>query len=635
MPTPRRQNAPATPRNGQLDELLSFIDRTRGFDFSGYKRSTLERRIAKRMDLVGVEDYESYRDFLELNAHEFADLFDTILINVTGFFRDRPAWDYVAETVVPKLLEELPDARPVRVWTAGCATGEEAYTVAMILAEALGEEAFRRRVKIYATDADERALTKARHAEYGAEVVKDVPEELLERYFDPTSAGFFRFRPELRRSVIFGRNDLVQDAPISRIDLLTSRNVLMYFTADAQVRILERFNFALNETGYLFLGRAEMLITHTDLFKPVDLKSRVFRRASGSALRERLAFVGATGIVEPEGDGRHAELRSGAIALAPVAQVIVDRGGFVIEVNQRARDLFGLGTQDVGRPFQDLELSYRPVDLRSAIERALADRSAVHLPDVRWVRDGGDERVIDIAVTPVPGLGANLLGTTVSAQDVTAVSRVNEENERRKRELESAYETLQSTVEELETTNEELQSTNEELETTNEELQSTNEELETMNEELHSTNDELEVLNDEQNERARELDRVNMFLEGILGSLGVGVIVVDDAGVVQLWNSDSRELWGLGPDEAEGEPLMELDIGLPLDAVREVLDTAVREQKRGSVLVDAVNRRGRSFECLVRALPLVRNDGELYGAILVMSDPRSDPNATVAAAARG
>jgi two-component system CheB/CheR fusion protein len=408
----------------------------------------------------------------------------------------------------------------------------------------------------------------------------------------------------------------------------------MYFTADAQVRILERFNFALNEAGYLFLGRAEMLITHTDLFTPVDLKARVFRKGPGSALRERLAFVGASGIVEPDGDGRYTELRAGAIALAPIAQVIVDRSGSVIEVNQRARDLLGLVATDIGRPFQDLELSYRPVDLRSAIEKALADRSAVHLPDVRWARDDRDERVLDIAVTPVPGPGGSPLGTAVSLQDVTEVSRVNEENERRKRELESAYEALQSTVEELETTNEELQSTNEELETTNEELQSTNEELETMNEELHSTNDELEVLNIEQNERSRELDRVNMFLEGILGSLGVGVVVVDYDGVVQLWNSDSRELWGLSPDEAEGTPLMELDIGLPLDAVREVLDAAFREQKRGSVLVDAVNRRGRSFECLVRALPLVRGDGDLYGAILVMSEPRSDPQAAAAAIAR-
>jgi two-component system CheB/CheR fusion protein len=413
-----------------------------------------------------------------------------------------------------------------------------------------------------------------------------------------------------------------------------SRNALMYFTPETQARILGHFNFSLNGNGFLFLGKAEMLITHTDLFTPVDLKSRVFRKGPGSPLRERLAFVGAQSIVEPGGHGAYAELRAGAIALAPIPQVLVDRSGSVIEVNQRARDLFGLTATDIGRPFQDLELSYRPADLRSAIERALADRSTVHLPDVRWVRDDHSERVLDIAVTPVPGPGGNPLGTAVSLQDVTAVSRVNEENERRKRELESAYEALQSTVEELETTNEELQSTNEELETTNEELQSTNEELETMNEELHSTNDELEVLNNEQNERSRELDRVNMFLEGILGSLGVGVIVVDSDGVVQLWNTDSRELWGLSPDEAEGRALLELDIGLPLDAVREVLDAAFREQKRGSVLVDAINRRGRSFECLVRALPLVRADGHLYGAILVMSEPRADPRAAAAVSAR-
>src|SRR3954447_2541391 len=226
--------APAAPDEA-LDVLLEYLKLQRGFDFTGYKRSTLERRVAKRMEAVGAADYEAYMDHLEVQQDEFAMLFNTILIHVTAFYRDPEAWAYLASDVLPGLLEAKGPDAPIRVWSAGCASGEEAYTAAMVLAEAMGEQAYLERVKIYATDVDDEALDQARHAVYSAKDVESVPEPLLKKYFERSDTRC-TVRKDLRRTAIFGRNDLVQDAPISKIDLLLCRNTLMYFNAETQAR---------------------------------------------------------------------------------------------------------------------------------------------------------------------------------------------------------------------------------------------------------------------------------------------------------------------------------------------------------------------------------------------------------------
>lgn len=210
---------------------------------------------------------------------EFSALFNTILINVTAFFRDPPAWDFVRDAVVPAMLAERGPSDPIRVWSAGCASGQEAYTLAMILAEAMGADEFRQRVKVYATDIDEEALSEARAASYDAKAVESVPPELLERYFEHAN-GRYVFRKDLRRAVIFGRNDLVKDAPISRVDLLVCRNTLMYLNAETQRTVLGRLHFALAPQGTLLLGHAEMLLSHADRFTPLNLKHRIFRKAA-------------------------------------------------------------------------------------------------------------------------------------------------------------------------------------------------------------------------------------------------------------------------------------------------------------------------------------------------------------------
>jgi two-component system CheB/CheR fusion protein len=604
-----------------LDALLDFVKRTRGFDFTGYKRSTIERRVARRMAELAIGSYEEYVDHLELHSAEFSALFNTILINVTGFFRDPSTWEHLAGEVVPPLIAARPPNSPLRIWCAGCATGEEAYTVAMVFASALGESAFLDRVKIYATDVDEEALDVARHGKYPARLMEDVPPEALERFFERTEQHY-TFRRELRRAVIFGRNDLVQDAPISRIDLLVCRNTLMYFNAETQSRILRRFHFALDDDGVLLLGKSEMLIRHADLFRPTDMKRRIFEKVHRPTMRDRVRVMAADLASSAPHDVAGA-LRDGAHDLTVGAQVVVDAQGTVVLANAHARRMLGLGAQDVGRRLQDLDLSHRPVELRPSLQRVGDQRQPIAIEGVPWRPPAGHERVIDVRLSPIVSEG-ELLGTAISFSDVTDVVGLRGELAEAKRDLTQAHEELQSTVEELETTNEELQSTNEELETTNEELQSTNEELETMNEELQSTNEELETMNDELRQRTFELNDVNAFLETILTTIGLAVAVLDRRQHVQLWNGQARELWGLTPEEVEGRHLLGLDLGLSVEQLKPLLLAAGRgDSERQTITLDAVNRRGKEMRCDVSVLPLkTQGNGEINGMILLM-EPRT------------
>jgi two-component system CheB/CheR fusion protein len=233
-----------------LGDLLTFLREQRGVDFTGYKRPSLARRVRRRMEMVDVADLGAYQDLLEAEPDEQSRLVETVLINVTKFFRDDGAWQFLADEIVSKLIDAKGADEPIRVWSAGCASGEEAYTIAMILAETLGIDEFRRRVKIYATDVDDDALGVGRRGSYTTRQLEPVPDELIARYFEPGDDER-TFRSDCRRSVIFGRHDITTDAPISRLDLLICRNVLMYLVRETQRGVLSRFHYALGG-GYLF-----------------------------------------------------------------------------------------------------------------------------------------------------------------------------------------------------------------------------------------------------------------------------------------------------------------------------------------------------------------------------------------------
>src|SRR5829696_6118988 len=531
--------------------LIDYIKSDRGFDFTGYKRPSLERRIQKRMQAHRLEAYDDYRAYLVEHPDEFVELFNTILINVTAFFRDVAAWEYLRAEIVPRIVEESNERGGIRIWSTGCASGEEAYTLAIAFAEELNGSTFADRVKIYATDVDEEALTEGRHATYPAARVENVPADLRERYFEQHDERY-TVKPELRRGVIFGRHDIVQDPPISRIDLLASRNTLMYFKKEAQARILTNFHFALRGGGFLFLGKSEMMLARSDLFHPVDVKRRVFQKTG----RERQFELPPRPVLEPRRErATERMMQDVGFETAPIAQLVVDSDGTLMLANLQARVLFGLSQRDVGRPLKDLEVSYKPVELRSQLDQVYAERHAITVSGVEWAPGKGATMVMDVQLVPLVSADSEVFGVGISFVDVTRFRRLQEAFDKSKQDTETAYEELQSTVEEMETTNEELQSTNEELETTNEELQSTNEELETMNEELQSTNEELQTVNEELRERTGELDQLNAFLESVLASVGSAAVVVNQDMHVLMWNSRAEDLWGLRADEVQGKPL--------------------------------------------------------------------------------
>ncbi|GAA0476005.1 hypothetical protein Aca07nite_78820 [Actinoplanes capillaceus] len=404
-----------------FEALLVHLKEARGFDFTGYKRSSLIRRVRRRMSQVGTPGYPEYLDHLQVHPDEFTALFNTILINVTAFFRDADAWEYLRDEVLEPMVAGRPGDTPIRVWSAGCASGEEAYTLAMALAEILGVERFRERVKIYATDVDEEQLTEARQAAYGEREVRDLAPGLVERYFEQVD-GRLVFRKDLRRSVIFGRNDLVQDAPISRIDLLTCRNTLMYFNAETQAKILGRFHFALAETGVLFLGKAEMLLNHSSLFAPIDLRRRVFRRVprphAPGAVPGRV-----TGLDEP---------RDETFTASPLS----DADGSLLGVNLVFRDV------TAARRLQD-ELEHANHQLEAAYEELQSTNEELE---------------------------------TTNEELQSTVEELETTNE----ELQSTNEELETMNEELQSTNDELKSINDQLRISTARLDEANAFLETV-----------------------------------------------------------------------------------------------------------------------------------------------------------
>jgi two-component system, chemotaxis family, CheB/CheR fusion protein len=317
----------------------------------------------------------------------------------------------------------------------------------------------------------------------------------------------------------------------------------------------------------------------------------------------------------------HVRLRDAAYDAIPVAQIVLDLHSNLSLINQEARTMFDLRLQDVGRPFYELDLSYRPVELRARIEQVYTDLRAQLLTNIERPLPDGKTQSLDIHLVPVIDTDGTPLGISIAFHDVTHHRRVQLELEKNRQELETAYEELQSTNEELETTNEELQSTVEELETTNEELQSTNEELETMNEELQSGNEELQTINDELRERTDEVQRSKAFLESILASLHAAAVVVDPNFHILMWNAEASELWGLQANEVYGKSFLNIDIGLPVEQlrpqVRAVLSGSATFQE---VVLQATNRRGKAMQYRITCTPLLGAEGDTQGVILLMEE---------------
>ena len=610
------------PDGAELESLLEYLRDTRSLDFTGYKRPSLTRRIRKRMHEVDAERFDDYRDVLESDPAEQARLVDTILINVTAFFRDEDAWQFLADEVVPGIVEAAGDG-PIRVWSAGCASGEEAYSLAMVFADHVGVDEFRHRVKIFATDTDDGALAEARRGVYTHRQLEPVSAERIERYFEPVDDGF-AFRSDCRRQVIFGSNDVTADAPISHLDLLVCRNVLMYLVTDTQRHVLHRFHYALEPHGHLFLGKAETISARSDLFDPVDSQLRLFRRTPGPDLPQGIGALA-------ERVGSDDVLHELALAATPVAQIVLDVEGRVSGVNTRARAMLGVSVDDIGRSFRVLDLAHRPVELAPHIEQAYAERQPVVLHDVSRPLADGQLQFLEISIAPLRTSAGVDLGVSVTFADVTELGRTRMDLEQSGRDLEVANRSLRTTNEELETAVEELQSTNEELETTNEELQSANEELETMNEELQSANEELETMNEELLTQTDRIEAARRFLTGILDAVPLGLAVVDEQLDVVLWNQTAEHLFGLRAADVVDRSFLALDFGLPVGSIGPLLhavagdDVPRRARDSRSTVVEAEDARGMRFSCRVSVGRIGRaTDGDTR--LMVLMEPIDESN---------
>ena len=607
-------------RDVTLKELLQELAEQRGFDFRGYKKTTLERRFRRRMFQLNIGNYGDYGEYIRRHPDEINELLNTILINVTEFFRDPPAWEILRHEILPSLLKPLKPGHSFRVWSAGCASGEEPFSAAILLAEYFGPRIQEYDIKIYATDIDEDALNSARRGEYPSDKLKRLRAEWRDKYFH--GKGLLRVNREIRKLVIFGRSNLAQDAPISHVNLLICRNLLIYFDADLQKQILSRLHYALEPGGALFLGKSESQLTNSSHFRRVNARWRIFQRVTGSVFDEtaqpRQEIEEQTGPsrTREELDGVRQQqrylletLRIGVIALGP--------DDVVVQNNSAALTLCGLPPLSLaGRRLHETDLSIRIPELSPHLQSTrVNNESAKFLSRIKTLNE---EKLVELTIRPTLDEKGERSGTLVYLDDQTLQEKLQVTVE----ELESTSEELQSANEELETTNEELQSTNEELETTNEELQSTNEELETTNEELQSLNEELETTNQELEERTKELDQVNSVYAQTLEKIRLPVMLVDQERHIEFWNARALRLFGF-----KDKPPVELTIDqLPLSQeLRTVLlrrhrAVLVKEEPaiaRGHFLGGKLNLRADIHFSVIPREDRAKN-------VLIMFEPSSD-----------
>jgi two-component system CheB/CheR fusion protein len=596
------------------------------------------------MQELGYQSIVDYQDLLEADIDEFTALFNTILINLTGFFRDAAAWKYLESHIVPELLERHPDDEPIRVWSAGCATGEEPYTIAMVFANMLGVSDTARRVKIYATDIDLEALAQARTGVYSEKALADIPEPDRNAYFVPDAhkRGLVII-PPLRRTVVFGRLDLTRDPPISRVDLLACRNTLMYLNAETQSFVIPRLHYALRDGGYLFLGRAEMVLRGgAGRFTPISLKHRIFvamphfvpQHPPEMPRTARRPFD----IAPFDSSERTSDREVGVLGQGDAgefyAELFVDANGNLLGANEYARTVLGVNRSDIARPFSELLIASAPIDLTEPLGLVLSQGRSKDVGTIAREQDNGSSFELDVRILPILNEGGHINGAAITFTDVRASSHLREGYRQMHEELETAYEELQSTNEELVTSNEELQSSYEELETSNEELQSANEELETTNEELRSSNEELESANIDLKSTSEAVEHLNSTLVDANGELmrysGLhrqvmdnfpsAVVVLDSHLLVEEWNREATNLWGLTETEVTGEPFFGLHFGLPLEPLQDPVRACRTAGAEPATLeVVASDAAGEKFRCRVTVLPLSGGHPDT-AAMLIMEE---------------
>ena len=613
-----------------LTRIYTLLRTRTGHDFTEYKERTFQRRVQRRMQVVQTRKLEEYADRLEQQPEEINALFRDLLIGVTDFFRDPAAYESL-EAVIPQLFENKGADEEVRVWVAGCSTGEEAYSIAILLREHLEKFPAPPRVQLFATDIDEAALTVARAARYSANVVKLVSEDRLQRFFIK-EANYYQLVKEVRDMCIFSTHSLIRDPPFSRLDLISCRNLMIYMKPSLQAQIIPLFHYSLRTGGCLFLGASENVSRHSDLFVTLDRKNRLFRRRELVSrpilpLRQFIPYSRRElGVREEERSG----LLHRSDLLRRIANTIVEHFGpaYVIVDETAKRSISRREPGNIFKPLlgHPIATSLRWPGQACALiygwryrvrkppgRRVIRDRVAVQVDGgIQMIRvvvepvSEGTERAYGIVFTDEGSIRKEEDGDGAEKRDTvdTTIRQLEQE-------LQETRERLQSTIEELETANEEFRSSNEELLSVNEEMQSTNEELETSKEELQSVNEELQTVNNELNIKIDQLDRANADLYNLFQSTQVATIFLDNNLVIRSFTPDVTKLFNLIAGD-QGRPLTDLSSRL----VYPNLKDDISQVFNGKVIERAVKVSDGSEHYLARLLPYRTPDNVIDGVLL-------------------
>lgn len=632
-----RPEASEPPEDGEADVLKQIFARIRGrtgHDFSHYKKSSILRRVRRRMQIGGWESLSEYLDQLQGEPAETEKLFREILIGVSSFFRDAEPMSAL-EKALPNLLANKGPEDTVRAWVPACASGQEAYSLAMLLTEACAKLEQPPRLQLFATDIDAEALATARRGHYPGSIAADVSTERLERFFVEKSGGF-QVTEALRETVLFCRHDLLRDPPFSKLDIISCRNLLIYLNTEIQPRVFGLFHFALKPGGYLFLGASESLGRAKGKFADIDRKANLFRRREGPAELTSFPITGAgpTGHV-PRKDtatGRGISELAERHLLERYAPpcVIIDGSHAIRYVSGRLGRYLELAP---GEPTQDiLELAREglALELRTAVHQASASGQG-STRRIR-VRTEGGVQAVDLTVEPIPDTdGLQLVAfadVERSAEDDAGESENGPAARERvpgqeaaaviaelEAELKRTKTTLTSAIEEHETTNDELHASNEELQATNEELQSTSEELETSKEELQSSNEELTTVNQELRNKVAEVTEVNSVLDNLIASTDIVTIFLDGKLRLRRYTPRAAELFHLIPGDI-GRPFAH--VAPRLDDQDLLNDAEKVNESRGRLEREILSEGGDWF--LTRVLPYRTVEGEIDGVVITLID---------------
>jgi two-component system CheB/CheR fusion protein len=635
-----RQAAPAaeTPPADAIGETINLLRSRTNVDFTHYKQTTIKRRIFRRMALRGLENPSEYLGVLRDDPAELHNLYQDFLIRVTQFFRDADAFEALRKIVFPAVVKGRGSDSPVRIWVAGCSTGEEVYSLAIVLHEYLEAEGISLPVKILVTDLNEMALDRARAGVYLDNIEIDVSPERL-RHFFMRSDGYYQISKSIRELCVFSRHNMASDPPFSRLDLVSCRNVLIYMDSALQRRVLPILHYALNPDGFLFLGSSESVGHFTDLFATVDAKHRIFLRKaapSGAAL-DMAPYAGLDGRTRLVGreDGApvwsalDVQKEADRVVLARYAPVgvVVDEGTTVLQFRGRTAPFLepapGLATLDLFRMLREGLLA----EVRSALNQSRAENCAV-VREGLYVKDGNDLRPLRLEVIPfrVPPTGVRFFlvlfqdrrdGATavVPAPPPTRPAVADQQAAQLQQEIAALREYLQSVIEEQESTNEELKSANEEVLSANEELQSTNEELQTAKEEAQSANEELATVNEELRHRNAELGRVNNDLLNLLSGVNIPIVMVSRELRVRRFTPLAEKVFNL----------ISTDVGRPISDIKPNLNVPNLPQLIAGVIdrlepYEAEVRETTGHWYALRIRPYVTMENKIDGASIVLLD---------------